>query len=58
MSLEKSLDAYFDKFGEGFPVLLFDSDEEMLKVIKKAIETGKPYDGGEIMNDVPQKAII
>ena len=45
--IEKALEEYRDKFGEGFPVYYFVSSGDiggMLKEIKRAIKTGKPYE--------------
>ena len=45
--VEKALKKYRDKFGESFPAYYFIAGSDingMLREIKRAIETGKPYE--------------
>lgn len=51
--MNEKLDAYREKFGEQFPLMLCMGmpDKDIIKIIDKCLKSGKPYDP-EIEDDV------
>lgn len=54
MTLEQALEKYLDRFGQNFPIMAMRGtpESEIIDLIKKALDTGVPYelppDDGEI----------
>lgn len=46
MGLEQALQEYADKFKDNFPIFYVNhlDEDEMVKLIKKCIKDGKPYE--------------
>lgn len=55
MKPEEALEKYYEKFGERFPYMCFRGmpDEELVEVIQKAIESGKPVELPELNSEQP-----
>lgn len=51
MSLQELLDEYREKFGDIFPMMacMDMSDEEVAEEVRKCLDSGRPFDIGEVI---------
>ena len=54
MTLEEALRRYYETFDKAFPIMILNVDDEKnIRLIEKAIRTGKPYELPEDDSDPP-----
>lgn len=60
MTVGEYNEVYYSAFGEYFPVMLFMGMEEneIIKMMQKAVEEGKPFDTEKADEEIPTGTVI